>query len=186
MLEPNHQDVVVVIPVYNRVELLRRCLLSLAQQTFKDFTTVVVDDESTEDIKSVVNEFLQILSIMYIKSPHFGGPARPRNLGISNSSAKFIAFLDSDDYWHPNKLEISIRMMKLSHMDVLYHDLQKSNSIHLMNSNSGLLHSADLSCDPLKVLLLEGNCIPNSSAVVRRKALLKVLPIDEDMKLISV
>jgi glycosyltransferase involved in cell wall biosynthesis len=94
----------VIIPVFNRKELLPRALLSVLKQSFTDFELIVVDDGSTDGV-----EELPILTsdprIQYIKLDSNYGVSKARNTGISHSSGKWIALLDSDDEWTVNKLK---------------------------------------------------------------------------------
>src|SRR3954464_10946901 len=101
----------VVIPTYNRSHALRRCLDSVAKQTFRDFEVIVCDDGSTDDTAEVVREYESVLDLTYSYGENFGGPARPRNRGIGLARAPYIAFLDSDDWWAPRKLELSVRYL---------------------------------------------------------------------------
>jgi len=179
-------DVTVVVPVYNRSSLLKRCLDSLVDQTYQNFSVIISDDESEEDIHTVVSEFIDRLDVKCVRSEHFGGPARPRNVAIQQSKAKYIAFLDSDDFWHPSKLETSLAVLRKSNADVVYHDLCKITSPIKRDYSSSLINSREINQSALHTLCLYGNCIPNSSAVVRRKTLLKVHLVDEDPRLISV
>lgn len=96
----------IIIPVYNRILPLERALESIQQQTFKDFDVIVVDDHSTDDIQSVVQKF----GFSCLKSIGKGVSAA-RNTGIRPSQSEFIAFLDSDDEWLPNKLEKQIQYL---------------------------------------------------------------------------
>tara|TARA_B100001287_G_C22624912_1_gene502002 strand:+ start:33 stop:767 length:735 start_codon:yes stop_codon:yes gene_type:complete len=99
----------VIIPVYNSKEYLEEALTSCVNQIFKDFTVYVIDDNSTENIKDVVDMFSKKLDIVYIKNPKNMGPAASRNVGIKKGSADFISFLDSDDIWTTQKLSLSIK-----------------------------------------------------------------------------
>ena len=110
----------VVIPTFNRAEALKRCLLSLEKQTFKDFE-VIVCDSSSDHTKNVVESFTRKMSIQYYWEASFNGPATPRNSGIRLARADFIAFLDADDWWYPHKLE-SVKKY-LTESDVIFHDL---------------------------------------------------------------
>ena len=112
----------VIIPTYNRAQELRRCLNSLTCQTAKDFEVIVCDDGSTDNTEETVREFSGKLDIKYLKSSNFGGPARPRNLGLRIAKGKFVAFLDADDWWCSNKLTRSIETLN-SGADITYHDL---------------------------------------------------------------
>ena len=96
----------VIIPTHNRVQLLPRAVHSVLTQTFEDYELIVVDDASTDETP----QFLETLQGKIITAFHekCRGPAAARNSGIAKSSAPLIAFLDSDDYWLPQKLEEQI------------------------------------------------------------------------------
>lgn len=95
-----------VIPVYNRISLLERALISVQQQTFKDFDVIVVDDHSTDDIQAVTKRF----GFSCVKT-NGKGVSAARNTGIQSAQSEFIAFLDSDDEWLPTKLEKQIQYL---------------------------------------------------------------------------
>lgn len=93
----------VMIPTFNRSDSLRRALLSVQRQTFRDFEIVVVDDGSTEDIAAVVRDIAPAAAI--IRLERNGGIPDARNAGIKAARGRYIAFLDSDDLWHPRYLQ---------------------------------------------------------------------------------
>lgn len=97
----------VIIPTYNRIELLGRALNSIAGQTQAPYEVIVVDDASTEDISRKVSEF-GMLPISLIRRQQRGGAAAARNTGILEAKGEYIGFLDSDDLWSPDKLEKQI------------------------------------------------------------------------------
>jgi glycosyltransferase involved in cell wall biosynthesis len=92
----------VVIPTYNRSRLLRRAIACVLDQTVSCKEILVVDDGSTDDTVDVVRSFGP--PVRLILQQH-GGPSRARNLGVAESTTDWIAFLDSDDLWHPDYLE---------------------------------------------------------------------------------
>ncbi len=98
----------VIIPTHDRSALLIEALDSVASQTFKDCEVIVVDDGSTEDIAAAVRD--HATKPMVIRQPH-QGPAAARNLGLSEASADIVAFLDSDDLWLPEKLDVFMKAM---------------------------------------------------------------------------
>ena len=103
----------VVIPMYNAEKYIGECLTSLANQTFQDFDVIVVDDCSTDNTIEVVSSFAENNSrIQQIKSDiHSGGyPSIPRNKGIESAKGRYIAFLDADDIWEPDKLDSQIAL----------------------------------------------------------------------------
>ena len=96
----------IIIPVFNRLELLERALESLQKQSFQDFEVIVVDDHSTDDIFSVTKKY----NVRYFKTIGKGVSAA-RNTGIRSSDSELLAFLDSDDEWLPNKLELQMQYL---------------------------------------------------------------------------
>jgi glycosyltransferase involved in cell wall biosynthesis len=150
----------VIIPTYNREVLIARAFNSLASQTYKNFEVIVVDDGSSDNTKLVCDNFKsQFNNFLYVNLPNSGGPAKPRNIGIEHSRGNWICFLDSDDYWLPNKLEICFYNIS-SDVDILYHDL-------LLEGIRGKVSGKKLGDHPFKSLISNGNGIPLSSAVVR-------------------
>lgn len=98
----------VIIPTYNRFDLLNRAIDSVMKQTFKDFEIIVVDDCS-DDIR--YNELYSDTRIKYIKLPsRMVNPAKVRNVGLKSSKYEWVAFLDDDDYWFEEKLEKQIEL----------------------------------------------------------------------------
>jgi glycosyltransferase involved in cell wall biosynthesis len=94
----------VVIPVYNRTVELRRCLESVAAQSFEDFETIVVDDGSEADIAGAVQGCN--LPIRLLRLPDNRGAGAARNAGIAAAEGEYITFLDSDDTWFPWTLAV--------------------------------------------------------------------------------
>jgi len=96
----------VVIPTYNRAEMLAQALRSVRAQTFTDYEIVIVDDGSTDGTAEVVGSFTDE-RIKYLRQENRGSSAA-RNAGIDWAEGKYVAFLDSDDAWLPEKLEVQV------------------------------------------------------------------------------
>ena len=94
-----------IIPAYNCRTTLDRTLSSLIAQTDPNFEVIVVDDCSTEDIKSIVDDYTNKLNIIYIRNEQNLGCGMSRQVGIDNATQKFITFLDSDDMFMPYTIE---------------------------------------------------------------------------------
>jgi len=101
-------DVSVVIPTYNRYTLLKRAINSLLAQTYPIDEIIVVDDGSRDNTKDIKKDFPEII---YIYQENQGVSAA-RNVGIQRAKNEWIAFLDSDDEWHKEKLEKQVAFHK--------------------------------------------------------------------------
>ena len=95
----------VIIPSYNCRTTLGRTFSSLVAQTDPNFEVIIVDDCSTEDIKSIVDDYKNKLNIIYIRNEQNLGCGMSRQVGIDNATQKFITFLDSDDMFMPYTIE---------------------------------------------------------------------------------
>jgi glycosyltransferase involved in cell wall biosynthesis len=91
----------VIMPTYNRAGLVARAVESVLSQTCQDFEIIVVDDGSTDDTEEVLRPYSD--RIRYIRQSNRGSAAA-RNRGIQESHGQYLAFLDSDDRWYPDKL----------------------------------------------------------------------------------
>ena len=111
----NHPKVSVIIPTYNRADLLPRTIESVLNQTFRNFELIVVDDGSTDNTREVVKKFEEKdLRVKYIWQENSGGPARPMNVGLKISQGEYIAFLEDDDEWLPEKLQRQLEVFQNS------------------------------------------------------------------------
>lgn len=129
----------VIIPTYNREELLPIAIDSVLRQTFIDLELFVVDDGSEDGTKKVVMGYAEVDSrVRYIYKEN-GGQNSALNIGIKYANGYFIAFLDSDDYWMDNKLEkVYEKFQNNSDMDVVYHSTafrKKNGSLVAVNND---------------------------------------------------
>lgn len=102
----------VVIPSYNRFDYLKNAIKSVKDQTYKNFEIIVVNDNS-DDQRYYKNNILDNTKIIHSgknENDH-NGPGKVRNIGIEEAKGKFIAFLDDDDVWMEDKLEIQLNVM---------------------------------------------------------------------------
>ena len=99
---------------------MKEAIISVVSQTFEDFELIIVNDGSDENIDHLVIDS----RIKIIKKDN-GGPASARNIGIDLSNGKFIAFLDSDDLWLKDKLEVQIGMMEKYNWSWSHHSYKK-------------------------------------------------------------
>jgi glycosyltransferase involved in cell wall biosynthesis len=101
----------VVIATYNYGAFLPKALDSVLTQTFADYEIIVVNDGSTDNTDEVVKPYLEHPKVRYYKKAN-GGQATAKNLGISKAKGEYVAFLDADDFWLPEKLERQLKLFR--------------------------------------------------------------------------
>lgn len=100
-------DFSVIIPLYNASPTIERSIQSALNQTYQPKEIIVVDDKSTDNSLSVVQSIkTHDIKVVLIQNTRNLGVSRARNIAIEKASSNWIAFLDADDFWHPQKLEI--------------------------------------------------------------------------------
>tara|TARA_B100000579_G_C22687022_1_gene783113 strand:- start:44 stop:949 length:906 start_codon:yes stop_codon:yes gene_type:complete len=161
----------VVIPTYNNKDLLKKAINSVLSQSFKKFEVIVVDNFSNDGTEKLISDINE-KKITFVKKNNNGVIARSRNLGINLSKSKWIAFLDSDDTWHHDRLE-------------KIHDFLKDKG-----ENFQVICTDELIIDEIRGvrkiwkygpysnnfyenLIKFGNCISTSASIVDREYLIK-------------
>ena len=112
----------VVIPTFNREDLIKDAINTVLEQVYQNFEIIIIDDGSTDNTSEVVKSF-DDARIKYIYQEN-AGISKARNKGIEDASGEYIAFLDSDDLWHPEKLEKQVSV------------LDKDPDVDLLSNNS--------------------------------------------------
>ena len=101
----------IIMPSYNTGRFMKETIKSVLAQTYQNWELLIVDDCSTDGTDEIVREFLIDTRIHYIKNEKNSGAAVSRNRSLREAKGKWIAFLDSDDLWMPDKLEKQIAFM---------------------------------------------------------------------------
>lgn len=145
----NNPLVSIIIPAYNRAGLIGETLQSVINQTYTNWECIVVDDGSTDKTKEVVErKAYQEKRIKFLtRNRKPKGAQTCRNIGISAAIGDWITFLDSDDLYLPNKLEIQINHLKA----------QKFNKYSFLHGNVNLYNAKENSIRPFKVPIIEGS-----------------------------
>jgi glycosyltransferase involved in cell wall biosynthesis len=178
----------VIIPTYNHAEYLPEALDSVLNQTYEDYEIIVVDDGSTDNTKDIMKPYLH--EIHYIHQEN-SGPSKARNNGIRISSGQYIAFLDADDRWTPDKLEIQVQLFDLSpEVGLVFADAEvleasQTEGISFFEMvgfrKTQTTDSGEVSGAFEK--LLEKNFIQTGTVIARRECFERVGFFDESLKL---
>lgn len=157
--------VTVVIPTYNHAQFLGRALQSVVNQTYSNWEIIVVDNHSQDNTDEVVKGFGDP-RIQLFKIHNHGVIAASRNLGIREGKGEWIAFLDSDDVWYTNKLEVC---MKASEEHDSYDVITNFElMVDLRYGSKKILRHGPFQSDFYKILLIDGNRLSPSATLVRR------------------
>lgn len=169
----NNLSVSVIIPAYQRREMLRECLGSVRKQSIAPSEIIVIDDGSKPELRGIVSETTPSALYLYQENK---GVSAARNAGIREARGSLLAFLDSDDLWYPEKLERQVEFFK-NHPDALICQTEeiwirnggRINQMKKHKKQSGWIFRASL---PL--------CIVSPSAVmIKRELFDKVGTFDE-------
>jgi glycosyltransferase involved in cell wall biosynthesis len=168
----------IILPTFNRVSFLGQAVESVLGQTFSNWELLLVDNNSTDGTDDLLVKFKD-KRIKIFKINNGGSISVSRNLGIKAARGKWVAFLDSDDWWKPNKLAECRRNITAS-VDFIYHDLEIVSG----NKKHKNLNCRQLNPPVLIDLLLKGNPIAAPSLVVRKSLLVRIDYMNEDPELI--
>ena len=163
-------SVSVLIPAYNSAKYIKRSIDSVLNQTVLPSEVIVIDDGSTDETAAIAESYGGIVRV--ISKGRNCGQSTARNFGIQNAVGEWIAFLDSDDEWEPNKQEMALAMVKLHKTDwcmvarkEIRNDMYKNNSDPL---------AGDMICENYFLLVLQGKGCAPSSTMVRKSVFERV------------
>jgi len=175
-------EVSIIVPTYNRKELLKETLHAILAQTYRDFELIIVDNYSDYDFREHIKSFNSD-KIRAFRNHNHGVIAVNRNFGIKQAMGKFIAFCDDDDVWYPEKLMCCLPYMGES--DVIYHNFEIVGDN--VPENQKIFYCRKISNENAYMdLLFNWNGMANSGVVVRKSILDKVGFFDEDKSLIGI
>ena len=170
----------IIIPTYNHAHFLKKCLQSVIDQIYADWEAILVNNYSEDNTIEIVKSF-QDPRIHLVNFRNNGIIAASRNKGILLAKGKYIAFLDSDDWWYPDKLRLAIKY--LGNADIVYHDLD----IHTPKGKKIIknLYSRRLKKPVFVDLMTSKTVLFNSSVVVKKSIINKVGKLSEDKSLVG-
>lgn len=156
----------IITPSYNSKDFIGETIESVLNQTYKNWEMLIIDDCSTDKSPKIIEEYLKIDSrIKYLKNEKNSGPATSRNLGLNNSKGEYIAFLDSDDIWFEEKLQIQIEYITKNKVDILH------NNYYFCDENGDVIKEIknDYKLDYKKIL--KSNQIKTSFLIIKKGVL---------------
>ncbi len=165
----------IVIPTYNREKIICKAIDSALSQTCKNLEIIIIDDGSTDNTKAVLEKYGSRLNYFYQDNKGISGA---RNTGINRSSGDYIAFLDSDDYWLPDKLEKQIALfLKYPEFGMVACQCASIGADGQFRQKNRPGKSGSVLLD-----LFKKNFIRTSSAVIKSECFLKSGLFDENLK----
>jgi|TARA_B110000444_G_C18667396_1_gene513598 teichuronic acid biosynthesis glycosyltransferase TuaG len=172
--------VTIIIPNFNKQEYLAECINSVIDQSFIEWNLIIIDDNSTDNSILFLSKLEKNEKIKLIKLKKNKGPSFCRNLGMRLSATKYVAFLDSDDYWDKDKLKDQIYFMTKEKFQITFSDYyifrenKKQNIINSTNvpSSFGLNTFIKNSSINTSTLIIEKSIIGNTK--------FKKIPLLED------
>ena len=166
----SHPTISVIMPAYNSAAFIARSIESAQRQTVRPLEIIVIDDGSKDDTAEAAARCGDLVRVL--RQPN-GGPAAARNHGAREARGEWLAFLDADDAWMPNKLE---RQVSVIEDDVTL--------VHALCFQGKPCHSAPAEIDFAR--LWQGNPIATSSVLLRKSAFDEVGGFDEDRSIMAV
>ncbi|MDQ7786444.1 MAG: glycosyltransferase family 2 protein [Thermodesulfovibrionales bacterium] len=168
----------VIIPTHNRANLLSQAIQSVLNQTYNNFELIIIDDHSTDNTQEIIKAFSDS-RIKSIVNDHKKGAAGARNAGIFKAMGQWVAFLDDDDIWFPQKLELQYDMIHnvgkivgLIYTGYAVYDFDKMKEVQIITPEKEGWIQKDL---------LYTNCIgPPCSVIIRKSLLEQIKGFDDD------
>lgn len=154
----------VIIPVYNSAKYIGKTLESVLYQTYKKIEIILIDDCSTDNSRQIIEQYRNMYdNIIYKLQERNGGAAVARNTALEIAKGRYIAFLDSDDIWYPEKIEKQINLMKRKNAAICF------TAIEMIDEDNNLIKDKRNVKEKIDYkFLLKNTMIATSSVVIDR------------------
>ncbi|MEJ1224828.1 glycosyltransferase family 2 protein [Pseudomonas sp. CCNWLW56] len=170
----------VIMPSYNAEALIARSIQSVIDQAYDNWELIVIDDCSKGSTRQVVQSFVEKDARIKLISleRNNGAPAAPRNIGVRHAIGPWIAFLDADDIWHPQKLKLQMEALEKSGVDFCCTQMKDFIDDTLLSFPK----VENIGCERISFAKqqLKGR-IPTSSVVLKKEIMLR-FPFNEDIR----
>jgi len=174
----------VIVPAYNAEKFVAETIKSVQAQTYSNWEMIIVDDGSTDQTASIIKQACQKDTRIHYYYQTNGKQGKARNLAIKHAKGKYLAFIDADDLWHPQKLEKQIHVFDhIPEVDLVY-----TNGISFMDTTQNVIHthqepSGLRKLDEQFQYLLSGKSLPNLSVMVKKDCVDEIGGFMEDLRL---
>ena len=175
---PPKFSISVIMPTYNRHQYIGRAIKSVLNQTFKDFELIIINDGGSRECEAIIESFKSD-KIRYFYIAH-GGLSNALNQGILTSRSKYIAYLDDDDRYFPEHLQILVKTLESSSYPFVYSDSYRIVKKYKNGKWSQVSKAIDISNDYNPTLFTELNYIPILNVMHRRDCLEQIGLFEED------
>lgn len=168
----------IIIPVYNAEKFLKRAVDSILAQTIGEWEILLVDDGSKDKSREVMESYSDERIRCFFCEQN-AGPARARNIGLKNATGQYIAFLDADDFWRPDKLQKQLEFMEKNKYPFSF------TSYEFADENargSGVIAHAPHKVD-YKEILKSSTIAPSTAILDRNKIDTSLIYMPEDVRL---
>jgi teichuronic acid biosynthesis glycosyltransferase TuaG len=184
----NTQSVTVIVPAFNAGRWIEQTLKSIQAQTHRHWQVLVADDASSDETPHIVSKLAKgDRRIRLLRMPaNTGGPAGPRNYALEQATSEWVAFCDADDIWHPQKLEVQLRIANQQDSDLVCTSIRDFTSSRFL-ADDPVAEPHAMPTEKIALWrLLSKNVIPNSSVMCRRRLIAQEGGFDESRKLVAV
>ena len=177
----------IIMPTYNRANLILRSVKSVLKQTYDNFELIIIDDGSTDQTETIISS-LNEGRIRYLKSETNQGACHARNRGIASAKGEYIAFLDSDNVWDKSYLDSRLSLLEKASKDVggvfgytkVMHHHKMVCTVPLEEIGKKIKNSK--SNLPLIRFMLFDNIIDTNTILLKRECVGKVSGFDEKLR----
>ncbi|GAA0469138.1 hypothetical protein GCM10008935_26210 [Alkalibacillus silvisoli] len=175
MVPTEYEKICVIIPTYNRSNIIERTIQSVLNQSYPNIEIVVVDDNSTDNTREVI-ENISSRRLKYYKNSENSNAAASRNKGVEISESKYVAFLDSDDVWERDHLMSCINRLKSTNADGVFGNFSKVINGFFLDGNISA-YSNDYSTIAEYIFSRKGTC--RTSTFFMKRNAFEVIKFDE-------
>lgn len=162
----------IIMPSYNTENFIERTIDSVINQTYQNWELIIIDDCSTDNTVKVIQKYLLDKRIKFSKNNHNSGAAVTRNKAIQMAQGKWVAFLDGDDTWKPEKLEKQVNFMKKNNYKFTYTDYR-------INSNGKWMPYINIAPNKVTIRKLYNYCYFSTITVMYDRNYVGTIQIED-------